>query len=265
MKSFKIGLLTLSLVSMGLSACAAGSPQSSSHSNRNIASGAQSKAHAGTNQNSVSYAQLQRMAQSGDADAQYALGYRYYYGIGVKQNTESSLSWMTQAASQGQKQALQALRLIKQANAAQSTHQTAQSTQASQNQTAKTASASSQNTQYSKPSYNFLTRRSHAKGAQPASHGSQQIAKATIPGFTLQLMGTHDKQSLIDFIMSNNLQDKATYYRRSYDGQDWYVLVSGRYSSQQEALDAIDRLPETLKSMNPWVKPLGLVKQEMQS
>lgn len=248
MKSIKISLLSIALVSMGLSACASGTPQSSSQSSAqsyaSAASAAKSTTQSSQAQSSVTLAQLQRMAQSGDADAQYTLGYRYYYGIGVKQNTETSLSWMTQAASQGQKQALQALKLVKQSSAVQ-------------NETQKKHRFSAR----------YLKSNRSQSAVQQASYNksASNPTATTIPGFTLQLMGTHDKQSLIDFIMTNNLQDKATYYRRSYDGQDWYVLVSGRYASQQEALNAIDQLPETLKSMNPWVKPLGLVKQEMQS
>lgn len=249
MKSIKLGLVTLAVVSLGLSACASGGNSSSSKLTSQAASGLQATTQASHANKNISFDQLQRMAQSGDADAQYAIGYRFYYGIGVKQNTESSLSWMSQAASQGQKQALQALRLIKQANASQGVDQAATS-QASKSEALKKIN----------PIAAKLTRKRDSRSQQVASQSS-----ATIPGFTLQLMGTHDKQSLIDFIVTHNLQDKATYYRRSYDGQDWYVLVSGRYSSQQDALDAISRLPESLKSMNPWVKPLGLVKQEMQS
>ena len=246
MKSIKLGFISVALVSLGLGACANGTPSSQANAHGKVASGAAIHQHGAAHKQSVSFSQLQRMAQSGDADAQYALGYRYYYGIGVSQNTNTSLTWMSQAASQGQKQALQAIKLIKQAHAA--------------NQ-ANTPSAAASSSQAQLEQHQSL---SHAQTAA-ASSTQARASQSQIPGFTLQLMGTHDKQSLIDFIMSNNLQDKATYYRRSYDGQDWYVLVSGRYSSQKEALDAIDRLPENLKSMNPWVKPLGLVKQEMQS
>ncbi len=92
------------------------------------------------------------------------------------------------------------------------------------------------------------------------------VQKTVSPGegFTLQLMGTHDKQSLIDFIVANHLEHKATYYHRTFDSQDWYVLVSGRFATQNEAMQAIVALPESVRKMNPWVKPLGLVKKEMQ-
>ena len=172
--------------------------------------------------------QLQRLARKGDADAQYALGYRFYYGIGVKQDQSKSLTWLSQSASQGQIQARQALALI---------HHAVQ------------------------------IDRQHAASNQLNAKKPLQVASKVVSpseGFTLQLMGTHDKKSLVDFILANHLQNKATYYRRSFDSQDWYVLVSGRFATQNEAMAAINTLPDTVRKMNPWVKPLGLVKKEMQ-
>ena len=47
-----------------------------------------------------------------NADAQYAVGYMYYYGIGTAQNLPQAVYWFKQAAQQGQPRALQALETI---------------------------------------------------------------------------------------------------------------------------------------------------------
>jgi TPR repeat protein len=50
-----------------------------------------------------------RQARLGNPHAQYTLGYMYYYGQGVRQDTEQALAWIRQAAAQGDARAVQAL------------------------------------------------------------------------------------------------------------------------------------------------------------
>lgn len=51
-------------------------------------------------------------ASNGDPEAQYAVGYMYYYGYGVPQDSESGLFWMHKAADQRYEPAMKALSLI---------------------------------------------------------------------------------------------------------------------------------------------------------
>lgn len=52
------------------------------------------------------------LARGGDADAQYALAYLYYYGLGVGEDQGRADYWMNAAAAQGQPVAIQALKII---------------------------------------------------------------------------------------------------------------------------------------------------------
>ncbi|MCD7722112.1 MAG: hypothetical protein LUI09_07790 [Prevotellaceae bacterium] len=45
---------------------------------------------------------LRRDAEQGDAEAQYALGFRYYNGDGVTQSYSEAVKWFTKAAAQGE-------------------------------------------------------------------------------------------------------------------------------------------------------------------
>jgi TPR repeat protein len=58
--------------------------------------------------------QLLPLAKAGDSQAQYTLGYMYYYGQGVKRDRTQGYFWMQQSAKQGNKSALQALELLNQ-------------------------------------------------------------------------------------------------------------------------------------------------------
>ena len=50
-------------------------------------------------------AETRRLAEQGDADAQYNLGYRYVTGIGVPQDRAEAVRWLRLAADQGHTQA----------------------------------------------------------------------------------------------------------------------------------------------------------------
>ncbi len=51
---------------------------------------------------------IETAAQQGDPDAQYALGYMYFYGIGTVRDTQAAKLWIRRAAAQGQALAVKA-------------------------------------------------------------------------------------------------------------------------------------------------------------
>lgn len=51
---------------------------------------------------------VEAAAQNGDPDAQYALGYMYFYGIGTVRDTKAAQLWINRAAAQGQPLAIKA-------------------------------------------------------------------------------------------------------------------------------------------------------------
>lgn len=53
--------------------------------------------------------QLLPLAAEGNMEAQYAVGYMYYYGFGTTQDTESGAFWIQRSANQGFQPAAQAL------------------------------------------------------------------------------------------------------------------------------------------------------------
>lgn len=55
---------------------------------------------------------IQQAAENGSADAQYALGYMYYYGISTVRDPQTAELWIQRAAAQGQPLARQALALM---------------------------------------------------------------------------------------------------------------------------------------------------------
>lgn len=55
---------------------------------------------------------LKPEAERGQPDAQYAVGYMYYYGQGVVENRKQAWIWINQAAIAGQPEAVVAAKLL---------------------------------------------------------------------------------------------------------------------------------------------------------
>lgn len=55
---------------------------------------------------------LKPEAEKGQPDAQYAVGYMYYYGQGVMEDRKQAWYWINCAAQKGQPDALEALRIL---------------------------------------------------------------------------------------------------------------------------------------------------------
>ncbi len=60
------------------------------------------------------FIRLKPEAEKGHPDAQYAVGYMYYYGQGVVENRKQAWYWINQAASLKQKDALAAVQILQQ-------------------------------------------------------------------------------------------------------------------------------------------------------
>ncbi len=58
------------------------------------------------------FIRLKPEAEKGQADAEYAIGYMYYYGQGVVEDRKQAWYWITRAANAGQADAQQAVKIL---------------------------------------------------------------------------------------------------------------------------------------------------------
>lgn len=58
------------------------------------------------------FIRLKPEAEKGNPEAQYAVGYMYFYGQGVIEDREKALYWIRCAAKQGHPDAVQAMKLL---------------------------------------------------------------------------------------------------------------------------------------------------------
>jgi len=58
------------------------------------------------------FIRLKPQAEKGQPDAEYAIGYMYYYGQGVVEDRKKAWYWITKAAREGQPDAIEAAALL---------------------------------------------------------------------------------------------------------------------------------------------------------
>ena len=79
--------------------------------------------------------------------------------------------------------------------------------------------------------------------------------------YTLQLLGASDTSAISAFMQNHHIATQAHYYRTSFRGKPWNILIYGSYASMADAKQAINQLPPAVKALKPFVRPLQDVHQ----
>ncbi len=83
--------------------------------------------------------------------------------------------------------------------------------------------------------------------------------------YTIQLLGSGSEKGIIGFINENKLSKNTHYYRTKRNGNAWYILVTGDYSSQAEAERAIQKLPVGVQSLKPFTREIDSIHKVISS
>lgn len=241
--------------------------------------------------------QIQTAAEGGSADAQYALGYMYYYGIDTVRDQDTAKLWIQRAAAQGQPLAKKALKLMNDDAEFGDLHQAAQGkpTKTSQESSMIHAQESEDVSKLNEtkpdapltqhlPAYHSSQRSATPTDPRMAANATPVVASALKPEepfvaahpaattqpvstpsaeaarYTLQLLGTNDLAYL------NEIKGRipgAHHFETKRDGQPWYVLTFGKFANVGEAHAALHTLPKFVQDMHPWVKSIASVQAEI--
>lgn len=219
--------------------------------------------------------QLQQAAEAGDPDAQYALGYMYYYGKNVPQDSQQAKNWIKRAAVQGQDQANKALSMMQSTPAS---NQPVAAEPAAKPQVTTTAPAQSVQPKpvvSSQPASTPVPVQATAEpdnsmpivpprqATTPTTSGVERLRSAPASNFTIQLLASANKSELLRYIQANALDSQAMYYQTQRNGQDLFVLVYGLYTNRSEAQAALQKLPASIRAQQPWIKSMDTVKASL--
>lgn len=79
--------------------------------------------------------------------------------------------------------------------------------------------------------------------------------------YTLQILATKDKQAITRLTTNNQLSDKSAEYSFNDNGKQWFNLVMGDYANLQSARAAMQKLPESVRALNPWVRRFDSIQR----
>lgn len=212
------------------------------------------------------FRQLLPLAVKGKPEAEYAVGYMYYYGYGVPEDDESGIFWMTKAADQNYPPAIRALQLIQHPTAAsQSIIPPRQPSVYENHQQTILREEYIPVVVPKKMSY------SEAVEVQPApqppvkiasSEEEKQVLKQAEPPrkYALQLYGSYHLDAVKELQLQLRLKNTGHIYQTTNKGKDWYVLTFGRFATAHEATATQKNLPVDLKNMHPWVRNVDVLQ-----
>lgn len=234
----------------------------------------------------TAFHQLLPVAVNGNPQAQYAVGYMYYYGYGVPRDSESGLFWMNKAAAQKYPPAIKALYLINQvqpvcdeyASSAEiaarhpaykgddiyihhdevlqslpklTCHSYADPNMAPNFPSISDSDKVSEKNVGTMPRYSRSIRAStdSLSNFSPSNFSSSASGK-----YGLQLYGAYQFAQVKRFRQELALDKTSHIWHTKNNGRDWYVLTYGKYGSVMQAKLAEDKLPENMKDLGPWVR-----------
>jgi septal ring-binding cell division protein DamX len=221
---------------------------------------------------------LEPLAEEGRGDAQYALGYLYFNGMGVKRNNSIAARWFKAAADNGNKNAKLALSHIPPAKSAvidlrEKNKDLSDSDGSQLNEISMPAKEivpedSIEDIKIAETEHMTAEKANDVNiiaSGNKLTDGEKWIAGQPGNNFTIQLIVLSDESALQLFINDNNLQGNAIYYQTQKNGKSLYVLIHGSFESYDMAKETADALPSKLKVAEPWIRKLSKIQKLLPS
>lgn len=79
----------------------------------------------------------------------------------------------------------------------------------------------------------------------------------------VQLAGTWNLQSLLDFSQRLNVDKTLVFHRSLRNNQEWYILLYGPFPDYSAAQQGISELPPDVQSNNPWIRSIASFKKTL--
>ena len=81
--------------------------------------------------------------------------------------------------------------------------------------------------------------------------------------YVLQLFGSHSKQAALEFMRAQPGVSGLHYFEGRHQGKPWFVVTQGAYADRQQAQQAANRLPESLRRQKPWPRTISSIQQSL--
>jgi DamX protein len=93
------------------------------------------------------------------------------------------------------------------------------------------------------------------------SAAERELLAKSPESYTVQLLGSHSETNVKNFIAGTDAP--LSYFESRYQDRPWFVVVHGSYPDRATAREAIDRLPVTLRELQPWARNLSDIQADI--
>lgn len=177
---------------------------------------------------------LQRAANKSLPQAQFNLGVLYEHGRGVRLDARLAMSWYRRAAEQGFQPARQRLEALE----------------------------AKFDDPVDSPSPPSVVEQTTGTGAEEGS-AANWLSALDPDQYTLQLLSDTEESSVRRFVAGNVDPDQGGYFSSRIKCDVWYSVVYGVYPDYESAMEAVERLPASLRKLNPWIRTVGSIQTQM--
>src|SRR5690606_10265160 len=81
--------------------------------------------------------------------------------------------------------------------------------------------------------------------------------------YTLQIIAASRKDALLKYMSAQANKNELYLYQGLREGRAWFVVVTGIFTTRQEALQAVNDLPQEQKNGGPWPRQLSSIQSEI--
>ncbi len=101
-----------------------------------------------------------------------------------------------------------------------------------------------------------------APAANSLSAQRERIMSFPASEFTVQLLGASSRSNVEAFVQRNSASP-LYWFESQNQGRPWYVVIHGNYSSRAAATSAASSLSGELGRLQPWVRSIGAVQNDI--
>lgn len=211
--------------------------------------------------NQYSFSEIRQAALAGDRDAQYALGYMYFYGQGTSRNEMLARKWITRAANQAQPQAKRALSMLA-ANRVSRVTPAAKSANSATAHRAVAKERAEKSVAHAKARQTQRSRETRVVSSDRFTSAEKRLTRIPRSHYTIQLMAAAHKDHIAQYMRAHRIKGAKMYHTKRA-GKPWYVLIYGDYPTKSAALAARRKLPASVRAARPWPKSYASVQAQL--
>lgn len=101
--------------------------------------------------------------------------------------------------------------------------------------------------------------------ATTASQQERNILAWGVSEYTVQLLGVSNRKAALDYMAAQPNKSELLMFKSKRQGNDWFVVITGRFASSAEARQAIGRLPAAQRDAGPWPRDVKTIQAEIKA